>query len=177
MKAKSTTILTVRRAGQVAMGGDGQVTLGEIAVKHDAVKIRKLADGSVLCGFAGSAADSLALLERFEQRLTECKSNIRRAAIQLAREWRTDKILRRLEAMLAVADKTTSLLLSGGGDVIEPSDGVIGIGSGGALATAAAKALLQHTDLDAQSIVKSALDIAADLCIYTNKSISVEVIE
>lgn len=177
MKSRSTTILTVRRGGQVAMGGDGQVTLGDIAVKHDAVKIRKLMDGTVLCGFAGSAADSMALLEHFEQRLSESKSNIRRAAIDLAKEWRTDRILRRYEAILAVADRATSLIVSGAGDVIEPTDGVIGIGSGGAYASSAAKALLRHTDLAAGDIVRTALEIAGELCIYTNKSIAVEIIE
>jgi len=176
MKMRSTTILTVRRNKQVAMGGDGQITLGEVALKHDAVKIRTLIDGKVLCGFAGSAADSLALLERFEARLNESKSNIKRAAIALARDWRTDKILRRFEAMLAVADAETSLIVSGSGDVIEPSDGVIGIGSGGAYAISAAKALLAHTKLSAKDIVKSALEIAGDLCIYTNRKIHIETI-
>jgi len=176
-KFSGTTILTVRRGGSVAMGGDGQVTLGELAVKHDAVKIRKLAEGSVLCGFAGSAADSLALLERFEAKLSESKSNIRRAAIELAKEWRTDRILRRFEALLAIADKTTSLIASGSGDVIEPSDGVIGIGSGGAYAAAAAKALLKHTELDAKAVVQTSLEIAGEICIYSNANVVVEVIE
>ena len=176
MTTRSTTILTVRRGGKVAMGGDGQVTLGDVAVKHDSVKVRRLADGKVLCGFAGSAADSLALVERFETRLTECKSNIRRAAIELAKEWRTDRILRRLEALLAVADATTSLIVSGGGDVIEPSDGIIGVGSGGAYAASAAKALMRYTDLDAETIVRHALEITAELCVYTNSNITVEVI-
>ncbi len=177
MKTRSTTILTVRRNKQVAMGGDGQVTLGEVALKHDAVKIRTLVEGRVLCGFAGSAADSLALLERFEARLNESKSNIKRAAIALARDWRTDKILRRFEAILAVADADTSLIVSGSGDVIEPSDGIIGIGSGGAYAISAAKALLAHTKLSAGDIVKTALEIAGELCIYTNKNIHIETID
>jgi len=176
-KTRSTTILTLRRGNQVAMGGDGQVTLGAVAMKHDAVKIRRLADGQVLCGFAGSAADALALLERFESRLSESKSNIRRAAIALARDWRTDKILRRFEALLAVADKTTALLVSGSGDVIEPSDGIIGIGSGGSFAIAAARGLVAHTQLDAKTIVQASLEIAADLCIYTNRQIHIETIE
>lgn len=176
-RVRSTTILTIRRGNQVAMGGDGQVTLGEVAMKHDAVKIRRLADGQVLCGFAGSAADSLALLERFESRLSESKSNIRRAAIALARDWRTDRILRRFEALLAVADARTALVISGSGDVIEPSDGIIGIGSGGNYAIAAAKALIGHTQLDAQTIVRAALEIAGDLCIYSNKNIHIETIE
>ncbi len=177
MKTRSTTILTVRRGKQVAMGGDGQVTLGDVALKHDAVKIRTLVDGQVLCGFAGSAADSLALLERFESRLNESKSNIKRAAIALARDWRTDKILRRFEAILAVADANTSLIVSGSGDVIEPTDGIIGIGSGGAYATSAAKALLAHTKLSAADIVKTSLEIAGELCIYTNTNIHIETIE
>lgn len=176
-KVRSTTILTLRRNNQVAMGGDGQVTLGDVAMKHDAVKIRRLADGQVVCGFAGSAADSLALLERFESRLNESKSNIRRAAIGLARDWRTDRILRRFEALLAVADKQTSLVISGSGDVIEPTDGIIGIGSGGNYAVAAARALAAHTPLDAKAIVQAALEIAGDLCIYSNKNIHIETIE
>lgn len=176
-KARSTTILTVRRNGRVAMAGDGQVTLGNIAVKNDAVKLRRLADGKVLCGFAGSAADGLALVERFETHLSESKSNIRRAAIALAKEWRTDRILRRFEAMMAVADATTSLILSGAGDVIEPKDGIIGIGSGGPYATAAARALLTHSDMDAAAIVKASLEIAAELCIYTNSNITLETID
>ena len=174
VKVRSTTILTVRRDGKLAMGGDGQVTLGETAVKHDAVKVRRLGEGRVLCGFAGSAADSLALMERFEQKLKDSKSNIRRAAIELAKEWRTDRILRRLEAMMAVADAESSLILSGSGDVIEPTDGVIGIGSGGGYATSAARALLRHTDLDAQAVVQTALEIAGELCIYSNQNIKVE---
>lgn len=177
MNVRSTTILTVRRDGQVAMGGDGQVTMGDVAVKHDAVKLRKLADGRVLCGFAGSAADSLALLERFEAKLTESTSNIRRAAIALAKEWRTDKILRRFEALLAVADATTSLIVSGSGDVIEPTDGVIGIGSGGAYAASAAKALLRYGTLDAKAIVQTALEIAGELCVYSNTNIAVETLD
>ena len=176
-KVRSTTILTLRRNNQVAMGGDGQVTLGDVAMKHDAVKIRRLGDGQVVCGFAGSAADSLALLERFESRLNESKSNIRRAAIALARDWRTDRVLRRFEALLAVADRQTSLVISGSGDVIEPSDGIIGIGSGGNYAVAAARALAAHTPLDAKAIVQAALEIAGDLCIYSNKNIHIETIE
>jgi len=168
--------LSVRRSNQVAMGGDGQVTLGEVALKHDAVKIRRLADGQVLCGFAGSAADALALVERFETRLNETK-NIRRAAIAMARDWRTDRVLRRFEALLAVADAKTTLIISGSGDVIEPTDGVIGIGSGGSYATAAARALIAHSQLDARGIVQAAMEIAADLCIYTNRQIHIETLE
>jgi len=176
-KIRSTTILTLRRGNQVAMGGDGQVTLGEVALKHDAIKLRRLADGQVLCGFAGSAADALGLLERFETRLNESKSNIRRAAIALARDWRTDRVLRRYEALLAVSDKTTSLVISGSGDVIEPTDGIIGIGSGGNYAVSAAKALVAHTQLDAKSIVKAALEISGELCIYSNKNITIETLD
>src|SRR5882724_3107160 len=158
--ARSTTILSVRRDGQVALGGDGQVTLGNIVAKQDAVKIRRLGNGRVLAGFAGSAADAFALLERFEKKLAEFPDNTRRAAIELAKDWRTDRVLRRLEAMLAVADKSASLILSGAGDVIEPSDGIIGIGSGGAYAAAAAKALLAHTKMTAREIVDASLKVA-----------------
>jgi ATP-dependent HslUV protease subunit HslV len=172
--AKSTTILSVRRGDDVALGGDGQVTLGNVVAKHDAIKIRRVGNGKVLTGFAGSAADAFALLERFEKKLSEFPDNTRRAAIELAKDWRTDRVLRRLEAMLAVADKTVSLILSGAGDVIEPSDGIIGIGSGGAFAQSAAKALLQHSSLSAKEIVEAALKIAGDVCIYTNTNIKVE---
>lgn len=172
--ARSTTILSVRRGDQVALGGDGQVTLGNTVAKHDAVKIRRLGNGKVLTGFAGSAADAFALLERFEKKLAEYPDNTRRAVIELAKEWRTDRVLRRLEAMLAVADRTTSLTVSGAGDVIEPTDGVIGIGSGGPYALSAAKALIQHSDLDARQIVEAALRIAGEVCIYSNTHIKVE---
>ena len=172
--AKSTTILSVRRGEQVALGGDGQVTLGATVAKHDAVKIRKVGGGKVLTGFAGSAADAFALLERFEKKLGEYPDNTRRAVIELAKEWRTDRVLRRLEAMLAVADKSTSLIVSGAGDVIEPTDGVIGIGSGGPYALSAAKALLQHSSLDAKQVVEAALRIAGEVCIYSNTNIKVE---
>jgi ATP-dependent HslUV protease, peptidase subunit HslV len=172
--ARSTTILSVRRGEQVALGGDGQVTLGNTVAKHDAVKVRRVGNGKVLTGFAGSAADAFSLLERFEKKLGEYPDNTRRAAIELAKEWRTDRVLRRLEAMLAVADKTTSLMVSGAGDVIEPTDGVIGIGSGGPFALSAAKALLQHSTLDAKQIVEASLRIAGEVCIYTNTNIRVE---
>jgi len=172
--ARSTTILSVRRGDQVALGGDGQVTLGNVVAKHDAVKIRRIGGGKVLTGFAGSAADAFALLERFEKKLSEFPENTRRAVIELAKDWRTDRILRRLEAMLAVADKQVSLIVSGAGDVIEPTDGIIGIGSGGPYALSAARALLQHTSLDPKSIVESALKIAGDVCIYTNTNVKVE---
>ena len=174
--ARSTTILSVRRDGQVALGGDGQVTLGNTVAKHDAIKIRRIGNGKVLTGFAGSAADAFSLLERFEKKLSEHPDNTRRAVIELAKEWRTDRVLRRLEAMLAVADKTTSLIVSGAGDVIEPTDGIIGIGSGGAFAASAAKALLQHSSLNAQAIVEAALKIAGEVCIYTNTNIRSEVL-
>jgi ATP-dependent HslUV protease, peptidase subunit HslV len=172
--ARSTTILSVRRDGQIALGGDGQVTLGNVVAKHDAVKIRRLGNGKVLTGFAGSAADAFALLERFEKKLSEFPDNTRRAVIELAKEWRTDRVLRRLEAMLAVADQSTSLIVSGAGDVIEPTDGIIGIGSGGPYAQAAAKALLAHSSLSAAEIVESALKIAGEICIYTNTNVKVE---
>src|SRR5688572_17031662 len=173
-RARSTTILSVRRGNQVALGGDGQVTLGNTVAKHDASKIRRLGGGKVLVGFAGSAADAFALMERFEKKLAEHPDNTRRAVIELAKDWRTDRILRRLEAMLAVADKTTSLIVSGAGDVIEPTDGVIGIGSGGPFALSAAKALLAHSQLDAKAIVEAALRIAGEVCIYSNTNIKVE---
>ena len=173
--ARSTTILSVRRGEQVALGGDGQVTLGNVVAKADATKIRRVgAGGKVLVGFAGSAADAFALLERLEKKLGEFPDNTRRAAVELAKDWRTDRILRRLEAMLAVVDQSTSLIVSGAGDVIEPTDGVIGIGSGGPYAQAAARALLDHTELAPPDIVKKALTIAGDLCIYTNQSHTIE---
>lgn len=150
------------------------MTLGQVVAKGDAVKIRRIGGGKVLVGFAGSAADSFALLERFERKLGDFPDNTRKAAIELAKDWRTDRMLRRLEAMLAVVDRETSLILSGAGDVIEPTDGIIGIGSGGAYATSAAKALLQHSSLDARSIVEASLKIAGEICIYTNTNICVE---
>src|SRR5687768_18432462 len=175
--ARSTTILSVRKGDQVALGGDGQVTLGNTVAKHDAIKIRRVgAGGRVLTGFAGSAADAFALLDRFEKKLGEFPDNTRRAVIELAKDWRTDRVLRRLEAMLAVADKTTSLIVSGAGDVIEPTDGVIGIGSGGAFAASAAKALLAHSSLSAKEVVEASLRIAGEVCIYTNANIRVETV-
>ena len=150
------------------------MTLGNTVAKHDAIKIRRLGSGKVLCGFAGSAADAFALMERFEKKLSEFPDNMRRAAIELAKEWRTDRVLRRLEAMLAVADREASLIVSGAGDVIEPSDGIIGIGSGGPYAQSAAKALLQHSNLSAEKIVEAALRIAGEVCIYTNTNVKVE---
>ncbi len=171
---RSTTILAVRHRGKIALGGDGQVTLGQTVMKSDAVKIRKFREGSVLVGFAGSAADAFALLERFEARLKDYQGNTTKAATELAKDWRTDRALRRLEAMMIVADANTLLLVSGTGDVISPSDGILGIGSGGTLAVAAARALVAHADLSAGSIVRESLTIAGDLCIYTNKNIVVE---
>jgi ATP-dependent HslUV protease subunit HslV len=174
MKTRSTTILTVRHRGVVAMGGDGQVTVGTSIMKADAVKIRRLMDGKVLTGFAGSAADAFALLERFEAKLKDFPSNMPRAATELAKDWRTDRVLRRLEAMLAVVDARHTLLVSGNGDVIQPTDGVLGIGSGGSYAVAAAKALVAHSSLGAVEIVRRALEFAAEIDIYTNSQIVVE---
>ena len=176
---RSTTILSVRRDGRVALGGDGQVTLGNTVAKADANKVRRVgARGGreVLVGFAGSAADAFALLERFEAKLNDHPDNTRRAAIELAKDWRTDRALRRLEAMLAVADADVSLIVGGNGDVIEPADGVVGIGSGGPYAISAAKALLQHTAMDAEAVCRAALGIAGETCIYTNTSVRVEVL-
>jgi ATP-dependent HslUV protease subunit HslV len=177
MKFHATTILTVRRNGKVAMGGDGQVTLGSAVMKADAVKIRRLMNDKVLCGFAGASADAFALLERFEEKLKDYPTNVPRAATELAKEWRTDRALRRLEALMTVADAKGTLLVSGTGDVISPSDGIIGIGSGGNYAIAAARALLNHSELEADEIVKRALTIASEIDIYTNSNIVVEVME
>ena len=174
MKFHATTIWTVRKDGIVAMGGDGQVTLGTAIMKADAVKIRPLLNGQVLCGFAGTSADAFALMERFEEKLKDHPSNVPRAATELAKDWRTDRALRRLEALLAVADNKCTLLVSGTGDVIQPSDGVVGIGSGGNYAIAAARALIDHSKLSASEIVKTALEIAASIDIYTNTNIHVE---
>lgn len=174
MNWHATTILSVRRDGRVALGGDGQVTLGTTVMKADAVKVRKLMEGQVLAGFAGSAADGFALLERFEAKLKEFHGNVPRAATDLAKLWRTDRALRRLEALLVVADLKNSLLVSGMGDVIQPSDGILSAGSGGGYALAAARALLQKTTLSAAEIVRESLTIAAGIDIYTNTSLTVE---
>ena len=173
-RIRSTTVLAVRRGGHVVLGGDGQVTMGNTVVKSTARKIRRLHDGKIVAGFAGSAADGITLFEKFESRLKEYGGNLSRAAVELAKDWRTDRVLRRLEAMLAVVDRTTSLIVSGAGDVIEPTDGIIGIGSGGPFAASAAKGLLQHSQLDAKGIVEAALKIAGEVCIYTNTNIKVE---
>jgi ATP-dependent HslUV protease subunit HslV len=173
-KVRSTTILAVRHARGVAIGGDGQVTLGAVVMKNDAHKIRKLNNGRVLVGFAGASADAFALLERFEAKLKDFQGSVPRAATELAKDWRMDRNLRRLEAMMVTLDKDNLLLLSGTGDVIQPTDGVAAIGSGGAYALAAARALLAHSNLPAGQVVRSALEIAADLCIYTNGNIEVE---
>jgi len=171
---KSTTILCVRKDGATAIGGDGQVSLGDAVVKGKARKVRPLLDGKVMAGFAGATADAFALLERFEGKLKDSQGNLRRAAHELAREWRTDRVLRRLESLLIVVDAQCVLLISGSGDVIEPDDGVLAIGSGGNYAAAAARALVGHTDLDAKTIVEKALHIAAGICVYTNHEIYVE---
>jgi ATP-dependent HslUV protease subunit HslV len=171
---RSTTILAVRHRGGVALGGDGQVTLGNVVFKSDALKIRRLHNGRVLSGFAGASADAFALLERFEARLKDYQGNVPRAATELAKDWRTDRALRRLEAMLVAADRDHLLVLGGTGDVIQPTEGVAAIGSGGPFALAAARALLAHSDLNAPQVVRAALEIAADLCIYTNRNITVE---
>jgi ATP-dependent HslUV protease subunit HslV len=173
-ETRSTTVLTVRHKGVVAIGGDGQVTVGNTIMKADAVKIRRMADGRVMTGFAGAAADAFALLERFEAKLKDYPSNVPRAATELAKEWRTDRALRRLEAMMVVVDARYTLLVSGNGDVIQPTDGVLGIGSGGSYAVAAARAMVAHSSLGAVEIVRRALEIAAGIDIYTNTNIIVE---
>jgi ATP-dependent HslUV protease subunit HslV len=171
-----TTILSVRRGAVVAMGGDGQVTLGNIIVKHSARKVRRLFQDRVLAGFAGATADAFTLFERFESRLEKHQGNLMRSAVELAKEWRTDRVLRRLEAMLAVADQECSLIITGNGDVLEPELGLVSIGSGGPYAQAAARALLDHTALAPGDIVARALTIAADLCIYTNQHHTIELL-
>ena len=172
----ATTVLAVRHRGQVAIAGDGQVTIGNTVVKAGARKVRKLYHDRVLAGFAGAAADAFTLFSRFEARLEEHRGNLPRAAVELAKDWRTDRVLRRLEALLGVADRDHSLIVSGTGDVIEPDDGLIGIGSGGPFALAAARALIAHSDLDAKSIVGEAMRVAAGICIYTNDQITVDVL-
>ena len=169
-----TTILSVRRSASVAMGGDGQVTLGNTVMKPNARKVRRLYNDQVLAGFAGGTADAFTLFERFEEKLSKHSGNLTRAAVELAKDWRTDRMLRRLEALLCVADKSASLIVSGNGDVIEPEHGLMAIGSGGMFAQAAARALLDNTELDARAITERALNIAADICIYTNRNLTIE---
>ncbi|MBT9516138.1 MAG: ATP-dependent protease subunit HslV [Methyloversatilis discipulorum] len=172
-----TTILSVRRPGQVALGGDGQVTLGNIVVKATARKVRRLYQGRILAGFAGGTADAFTLFERFESKLEKHQGNLLRSAVELAKDWRTDRMLRRLEAMLAVADRESSLIITGNGDVLEPEGGIVAIGSGGAYAQSAARALVENTELSACDVVSKSLGIAGDLCIYTNQSHTIESIE
>ena len=172
--AHATTIICVRKGGKVALAGDGQVTLGDTVIKHGARKIRRLYNDRILAAFAGSSADSFALFSRFEAKLEQFHGNLSRAAVELARDWRTDKSLRHLEAVMIVADQKITFLISGTGDLIEPDDGILGIGSGGAYALAAARALSEHSSLGAREIAEQALKIAADICIYTNSNLTVE---
>ena len=176
-KMHGTTILSVRRGNRVVIGGDGQVTLGDTLMKGNARKVRRLHEGKVIAGFAGGTADAFTLFERFEGKLQKHQGNLTRAAVELSKDWRTDRMLRRLEALLAVADASASLILSGTGDVIEPEEGIMAIGSGGSYAKAAAQALLHETDLDARVIVEKSLRIAADICIYTNQELTIEELE
>lgn len=170
----STTIISVRKDGRVAIGGDGQVTLGQTVMKHNAKKLRKLYKDTVLAGFAGATADAFTLIEKFEGKLEQFHGNLMRASVELAKDWRTSKMLRQLEAMLIVADKDQTFIISGNGDVIEPEDGIAAIGSGGPFAQAAARALLGHSDLDAPGIVREAMSIASGICIYTNEQLVME---
>lgn len=172
-----TTILTVRRGGKVCIGGDGQVSLGQTVVKGDARKVRPLAGGKVLAGFAGATADAFTLLERLEAKLEQYPDQLTRASVELAKDWRTDRYLRRLEAMMIVADRSVTLTLSGAGDVLEPEQGIAGIGSGGDYARAAARALADETDLDPETVVRKAMAIAASICVYTNDALTVETLE
>ena len=171
---EATTVLAIKKGDHVALAGDGQVTMQNTVMKHGAKKIRKIYDEEVLAGFAGTAADAFTLFEKFEGKLEEFHGNLKRAAVELAKEWRTDKMLRKLEALLVVANKETLLVVSGTGDVIEPDDGIVGIGSGGSYALAAAKALRSSSDLDSKEMARKSLEIAADICIYTNDNITVE---
>ena len=171
---RGTTILSVRRGGTVVVGGDGQVSMGNTVMKGNARKVRRLYNDRVLAGFAGGTADAFTLFERFEAKLEKHSGNLMRSAVELAKDWRTDRMLRRLEALLVVADKTSSLIISGNGDVIEPENSLMAIGSGGAYAQAAARALLENTDLDARTIVEKGLMIAADICVYTNQNLTIE---
>ncbi|MCP4642909.1 MAG: ATP-dependent protease subunit HslV [bacterium] len=170
----ATTVVGVRKDGRVALGSDGQVTIGATVMKDHAVKVRRLGDGQVLAGFAGAVADAFTLFERFEGKLNEYNKNLVRAAVELGKVWRTDKYLRNLEALLAVCDAETSLLISGSGEIIEPDDGILAIGSGGPYALASARSLTKHSDLDAEGIVREALETAAGICVYTNTNITIE---
>jgi ATP-dependent HslUV protease subunit HslV len=174
MEIHGTTILCVRRDGQVVLAGDGQVTMNNVILKATAKKVRKLHENKILAGFAGSTSDAFTLFERFEEKLKEYRGNLTRAAVEMGKDWRTDRILRRLDALMVVADSTKTFILSGSGDVVEPDDDVCGIGSGGHFALAAAKALLKHTVLSAREIAEKSMEIASDICIYTNKSIHYE---
>jgi ATP-dependent HslUV protease, peptidase subunit HslV len=174
MQIRSTTVLCVRRDGKVVMAGDGQVTLGENVIKHTARKIRRLYNDQIVAGFAGSTGDALALFSRFESKLEQFNGNLSRAAVELAKDWRTDRALRHLEALLLVADKKQTFLLSGNGDIIEPDDGIVAIGSGGAVAMAAAHALISHTEFTARQIASDAMEITGKVCIYTNNSVTIE---
>lgn len=173
----ATTVISVRKNGIVAIGGDGQVTLGNTVMKGNAMKVRRLADGAVLAGFAGAVSDAFALFERFEGKLQEYNKNLARAAVELGKEWRTDKYLRQLNALLAVCDKDQSLLIAGTGEIIEPEDGIIAIGSGGSFALAAARSLIKHTDMSAEEVVRESLLTAAEICIYTNTNINIETLK
>ncbi|HXG71900.1 MAG TPA: ATP-dependent protease subunit HslV [Gemmatimonadaceae bacterium] len=172
-RVRSTTILAVRRDGNVALGGDGQVTVGQTVMKSNALKVRSLRGGKLLAGFAGAAADAFTLFEKFEEKLERHPGNLPRAAVELAKDWRSDRVLRRLEALLAVADREHGFIISGTGDIIEPDDGILAIGSGGSFALSAARALLTNTSLPAKEIVQKSLEIAADVCVYTNRNITV----
>lgn len=174
---KGTTILSVRRDNHVVLGGDGQVSVGDTVMKGNARKVRRLYNDRIIAGFAGGTADAFTLFERFEGKLEKYQGNLTRAAVELAKDWRTDRMLRRLEALLCVADKSSSFIISGNGDVIEPEDSLMAIGSGGAYARAAARAMLENTELDARQIVEKGLAIAADICIYTNHSLTIEEIK
>ena len=172
-----TTILSVRRGSRVAMGGDGQVTLGNLVIKASARKVRRIHQGRILAGFAGGTADAFTLFERFEAKLDKHQGNLLRSAVELAKDWRSDRALRRLEAMLAVADRDNSLIITGNGDVVEPEHGIVAIGSGGAFAQSAARALVENSELDPAEVVRKSLQIASDLCIYTNQNFTIEVLE
>lgn len=172
-----TTILSVRRGSRVAMGGDGQVTLGNLVIKASARKVRRIHQGRILAGFAGGTADAFTLFERFEAKLDKHQGNLLRSAVELAKDWRSDRALRRLEAMLAVADRANSLIITGNGDVVEPEHGIVAIGSGGAFAQSAARALVENSELDPAEVVRKSLQIASELCIYTNQNFTIEVLE